>query len=107
LATFAGYDWLVLEGDTLLVVLAINFPFLSSFWSFANCIYNISLIFASFQSWKALKVFRCANFREHVLAKWAATNLMFGIIPIGFLILSSIKIMNEKILPYSSFLPLN
>jgi hypothetical protein len=96
LASSAGLVRLELEGDALLVILAINSP--SSFvsWSIDNCIADISLVLNSFHSWKALKVSRCANFRAHVLAKWAATNLVFGSIPIGSPILSSSRIRSGK-----------
>jgi hypothetical protein len=63
LAVFFGCDQLLLEGDALLVVLAINNPPLFSSWCFAHCISDISLVLSSLQSWNALKVSRCANFR--------------------------------------------
>ena len=40
----------VLEGDALLVVLAINNSSLFSSWNFANCIADVSLVLSSFQS---------------------------------------------------------
>jgi hypothetical protein len=57
-----GYKLLLLEGDALLVVLAINCPPLFLSWSFANCITNITLVLSFFQSWNTLKVFHSANF---------------------------------------------
>ncbi|XP_059436361.1 uncharacterized protein LOC132169326 [Corylus avellana] len=77
LVVSSGCDKLMLEGDALLVVLAINNPSLFSSWTFANCIYNISLVLSSFQSWNALKVSRCANFRALALTKWVTSNLVF------------------------------
>jgi hypothetical protein len=78
LAAFFGCDQLLLERDALLVVLAINNPPLFFSWCFAHCISDISLALSSVQSWNALNVSRCANFRAHAFAKWAASNLVFG-----------------------------
>jgi hypothetical protein len=47
LAVFFGCDQLLLEGDALLVVLAINNPPLFSSWCFAHCISDISLVLSS------------------------------------------------------------
>jgi hypothetical protein len=77
LADSMGCRLVVLEGDALLVILAINNPPLFSSWNFANCLADISLVLSSFQSWNALKVSRSANFRAHVLGKWAASHLVF------------------------------
>jgi hypothetical protein len=96
LAASFGCYLFSLEGDALLVVLAINNPPLFSSWTFANCISDINLVLASFQSWSALKVSCSANFRAHALAKWVASHLVFGSIPIGSHILSSIRIRNGK-----------
>jgi len=96
LAASSGCGNLFLEGDALLVILAINNPSLFSYWSFANCISDFSLVLSSFHSWNALKVSRNANFQAHCLAKWAAFNHVFGNIPIGFPIFSSIMIKSGK-----------
>jgi hypothetical protein len=69
LAASLGLGPISVEGDALLVILAINSPTLFSSWYFVNCISDISLTLSSFQSWNALKVSRCANFRAHALAK--------------------------------------
>jgi hypothetical protein len=105
LAASLGYNCLLLGGDAFLVVLTINnhsssFFFFSFFffsWTYANCIYNISLVLSSFQSWNNLKVSRCANFRAHALAKWAASHHVFGSIPTESPILSFLV----TLLPYS------
>jgi hypothetical protein len=96
LAFSVGVCSLFLEGDALLVILAINLHSLFTSWSFANVILDISLDLISFQSWYASKVSRSANSRAHVLAKWAASNQVFGSIPIGSPILSSIRIRSGK-----------
>jgi hypothetical protein len=87
---------LFLEGDALLVILAINNPPLFSYWSFANCISDISLVLSSFHSWNALKVSRNTNFWVHCLAKWVASNHVFESILIGSHIFSSIRIISGK-----------
>jgi hypothetical protein len=69
LTAFVGVRILFIEGDTQLVILAINQPLLFSYWSFANVISDISLDLLFFRNWNALKVSRCANYRAHVLAK--------------------------------------
>ena len=96
LTASSGFNNLILEGDALLVILAVNHPHLFASWQFAPIVSNLRLELSSFQSWNALKVSRCANFRAHALAKWAATHLVFGSILLGFPILSSIRIKNGK-----------
>ena len=99
LATSLGCRLLVLEGEALLVVLAINHPSLFSSWNFANCIADVSLVLSSFQSWNTLKVCRSANFRAHALSKLVASHFVFGSIPIRSPILFSILIRNGKDFP--------
>jgi hypothetical protein len=66
LAVFSRCDKRMLEGDALLVVLAINNPSLFSSSTFANCFSDISLVLSSFQSWITLKVFDVPTF-VHIL----------------------------------------
>jgi hypothetical protein len=96
LALSSGFDTLFLEGDALLVILAINTPSLFPSRNFSNIVSDIRLGLSSFQSWNILKVSHSANFRAHALAKWAASYLVFGSIPKGSPILSSIRIKNWK-----------
>jgi hypothetical protein len=96
LAASSGFSNFTLEGDALLVILAVNKPHLFATLQFAPIVSDLRLELSSFQSWNALKVSRCANFRAHELAKWAATHLVFGSIPLGSPILSSIWIKNGK-----------
>jgi hypothetical protein len=92
LAVILGRVDFTLERDSLLVTLAINSPPTLSSWWFCNIVSDISVFLSSFQSWKALKVSRSANFMAHALSKWAATNHVFGSIHNGSPILSSIRI---------------
>jgi hypothetical protein len=96
LARSFGLDVFFLEGDALLVTLAVKQPSLFSSWHFNSVILDICVELSSFRSWHTSKVSRCANYRAHTLAKWAATHLVFGIIPLGSPILSSIRIENGK-----------
>jgi hypothetical protein len=92
----SGFDTLFLEGDALLVILAINTPSLFPTWNFSNIVSDIRLCLSSFQSWNALKVSCSANFCAHALTKWVASYLVFGSIPKESFILSFIWIKNEK-----------
>jgi hypothetical protein len=83
-------------GDALLVVLAINNPLIIFLLELARFLYDINLVLSSFHSWSAVKVSRCANYRAPVLAKLAASHLVFGSILIRSSILSSIRIKNVK-----------
>jgi hypothetical protein len=76
-AASSGFDSFQLEGDALQISLAINNSSLFSSWSFAPLISDVRFYLFSFQSWNALKVYRCVNFRAHDLAKWAASHLVF------------------------------
>jgi hypothetical protein len=87
----------ILEGDALNVVLTIQQPHLFEGWNFSNVVSDISLYLHSFFGWKADKVSRSANFRAHYLAKLATSHLVFGSIPIGLSILSSIRNRSEKL----------
>ena len=90
LAASLGYKLLALKGDALLVVLAINSPSLFSSLNFFNCIADISLVLSFFRSWNILKVSHSVNFQAQALRKLAASYIVFGSNPIGYLILSSI-----------------
>jgi hypothetical protein len=78
LASFNGLDTISIEGDSNLVILALNSPSLFFSWNFCNLISDSCLVLDSFQSWNALKISRSANVRAHFLAKWAASTRVFG-----------------------------
>jgi hypothetical protein len=96
LAVFVGYDNFTLEGDSLLLTLAINSLSTFSSWCFCNIVSDIIALLSSFQSLNALKVSLSTNFRAHALGKLAAINHVFGSIPKGSLILSSIRMQSGK-----------
>jgi hypothetical protein len=91
-ASSFGCHSLCLEGDSLTVILAINKVSLFTDWSFAPIIGDIHLQLHGFSSWTAVKVSRSANFRAHQLAKWAASNRIFGSIPMSCSFFSSVRI---------------
>jgi len=107
LALSSGIDHFVLEGsgDALLVILEINSLELFALWNFSNWVFDINLSLSSFQSWNALKVYRCANYHAYALAKWVTSHLVFGSISIGSPILSSIWIKSGKDPPLQPFFP--
>jgi hypothetical protein len=92
IASSLGIYSLILEGDAINIILAIQQPDLFLDWNFASIISDIQVHLLSLYSWKAIKVSRSANFRAHSLARWAASNLVFGSIPNWSPILSSIRI---------------
>jgi hypothetical protein len=92
IASSLGIYSLTLEGDAINIILSIQQPDLFLNWNFASIIADIQVHLLSLYSWKACKVSRSANFRAHCLARWAASNLVFGSIPNWSPILSSIQI---------------
>jgi hypothetical protein len=92
-ASFGVYS-LILEGDAINIILTIQNPDLFKDWNFASIISDINFFLLSFHSWKASKISRSANVRAHLLARWAAFNLVFGSILNWSLIISSIRIKN-------------
>ena len=69
LVASASATHFLLEGDALLVTLAVNQPSTFSSWYFSSYVSNIRLVLSSFQSWHASKVSKCANYRAYALAK--------------------------------------
>jgi hypothetical protein len=91
-----GCSKLMLEGNSLVTIMAINQPSLLSNWSFTIIISDIQLKLQHFHDWNTTKVSRSANFCMHHLSKWAATNLVFGSISNTTPIFSSIRINSGK-----------
>lgn len=69
LALSVGPKPLILEGDSTIVIMAINQPNLISDWHIDPIIRDIHHILASFPSSKAIKVQRHANLQAHVAIK--------------------------------------
>ena len=66
-AASASAAHFLLEGDALLVTLAVNHPSTFSSWHFSSYVSDIILVLSSFQSWHVLKVSKCVNYRAHAL----------------------------------------
>jgi hypothetical protein len=87
-----GCSSLILEGDSLLSILAVTDPRFCAEWNTESIFLDIRQILSSFSVWEAFKISRCANVGAHLVAKWAASNLVFGCIPTSSFFLSSIRI---------------
>jgi hypothetical protein len=69
LAILQGCTNLLIEGDALIFILAINNHNLFTEWTIAPIISYIQLKLQRFQVWNATKVSKNANFRAHHLTK--------------------------------------
>ena len=69
LAPNSGPLPLILEGDSLVTILAINSPHLATNWAFAQAFADINQQLHLLPSWTALKSSRRANFYAHHIAK--------------------------------------
>jgi hypothetical protein len=87
---------LILEGDSLVTILAINSPHMASEWASAQALSDVNQQLRLFPSWTALKSSRCANFYAHHIAKRAASNQVFGSIPNHSPILCSLCFRSGK-----------
>ena len=73
-----------IEGDSLIVILALQAPFPVHNWQIERVIANSINIIPASCSWEARKINRSANFCAHHVAYWAATRVHSGYIPIFF-----------------------
>jgi hypothetical protein len=96
LAVSVGCSSLVLEGDSLLTIVAINDPSLFLDWASAPVISDLHGLLLSIPVWSALKISRSANFCAHNVAKWAASHRVFGSIPPSSPFLSSVRFRSGK-----------
>jgi hypothetical protein len=74
----------ILEGDSALVIMALQQPLIVQDWSIADIISDTLSIIPFSSSWKARKVNRSANFCAHHVAFWAAARSHAGSIPMFF-----------------------
>jgi hypothetical protein len=96
LAVSVGYSSLILEGDSLLTIVAINDPPLFLDWASAPVIFDLHDLLLPIPIWSALKISRSANVCAHNVAIWAASHLMFGSIPSSSSFLSSVRFRSDK-----------
>jgi hypothetical protein len=87
---------LIIEGDSLLTILIITDPHLFENWNSAPVISDIRLQLSPCVDWKTLKFYRCANVCAHLIARWAASNLVFGCIFTFSYSLSLIRFLSGK-----------
>jgi hypothetical protein len=74
-------SFLSIEGDSLVTMLAINDSLLFLEWNTEPIISDILFQLRFIPIWKALKVFRCANFSAHQIVRWVTANHVFCSIP--------------------------
>jgi hypothetical protein len=56
---------------------------------------HVPLEYLTLNFWMASKVYRCANSRAYLVAKWTAFYLVFGSIPDNLPFLSSLRIIES------------
>ncbi|XP_059441832.1 uncharacterized protein LOC132174155 [Corylus avellana] len=96
LAVSVGCSSLILEGDSLLSIVAIKDPHLFSDWVSAPVISDTLDLLLSIPVWSALKISRSANVCAHNVARWAASHHVFGSIPTSSSFLSSVRFRSGK-----------
>ncbi|GLT71069.1 hypothetical protein SLA2020_431110 [Shorea laevis] len=83
---------IILEGDSLVTIMALNNPDFCTDWSSRGIISDVLSSLSSFSSWSATKVSRSVNLRAHLVAKWAASHNCYGSIPTSLPFLSAVRI---------------
>jgi hypothetical protein len=78
-----------IEGDSKVVIVALQDPSTIHHWTIERVIVDSIDTIPASSSWEARKVNRSANFCAHHVAYWAAAQVHSGYIPIFFLIFSS------------------
>jgi hypothetical protein len=89
---FYSSSSLILEGDSLITITALNNPNYVSEWSSREIISDVIFLLSSFSSWSATKVSRSINLRAHLVVKWAASHNVYGSIPTSLPFLSAVRI---------------
>jgi hypothetical protein len=84
LATSLKLKNFIIEGDSKVVVAALQDPSIVHNWMIAGVIADSLHIIPASSSWEARKINRSANFCAHHLVYWAAARVHSGCIPIFF-----------------------
>jgi hypothetical protein len=92
-----------LEGDSVVVILALNNQSITFDWHIEYVIANALSIIPISSLWLATKIHRSVNFCAHYVAFWAATRVFSDCISIYFPMLHLIPFVVEKIYPLLSF----
>ena len=73
-----------LEGDSTIVISALNNPSLTLDWHIEYVIANALSMLVASSLWLANKIHQSANFCAHHVAFWAVARVFLGCIPIYF-----------------------
>jgi hypothetical protein len=80
LATSLHLSQFVIEGDSLTVISALQFPAIITDWHIEQLIIDTLTLLPPSSKWKAKKINRSANFCAHHVATWAAARVYSGCI---------------------------
>ncbi|KAG6701090.1 hypothetical protein I3842_08G147300, partial [Carya illinoinensis] len=83
MAASSKHTQVIFEGDSQLVLSAISDQSSALNWYISNIIKDIQHLYASNSLWSFVKIHRSVNRCTHSVAQWAATNLVFGSIPLN------------------------
>jgi hypothetical protein len=89
IASSLHLDQFVIEGESQVVILALQHPTIVHDWLIIDIIQHTLDIIPYDSSWSARKVNRSANFGAHYVAHWATTRFSSSLIPTPSAILSS------------------
>jgi ribonuclease HI len=84
LACSLNFDRFILEGDSAVVIQALNQTSSISDWRISPIIMTSLDNIPSTSFWEAIKVTQSANFYAHSVARWAAANSHIGSIPFSY-----------------------
>jgi hypothetical protein len=86
----------IIEGDSLIIILALQDPTFAQDWRISLTIYSTLESIPPDCSWSARKIDRSANFCAHYVAHWAAARVTTGSIPTSPSPIPSIRIVSGK-----------
>ncbi|XP_042977094.1 uncharacterized protein LOC122307983 [Carya illinoinensis] len=74
-----------LEGDSQVVISALNNPLNITDWAIEGAIQDSRTLLRNFDDWKATKIHRDQNRCAHQIAQWASSNSVFKDIPLNWI----------------------
>jgi hypothetical protein len=81
LATSLNLENFTIEGDSLIVITALQHPSITQDWLIEKVIKDTLVLLPPSSKWAAKKINRSANFCAHHVAYWAAARVYSGCIP--------------------------
>ena len=84
MATSLSFEKFILEGDSEIVIHALQNPKSIRDWRISSIILDTLDSIPSSSVWEARKIKRSVNFCAHSVARWAAAGSHFGSIPISY-----------------------